>query len=61
MFKLSAFLAKFQHAGHSAWSPSQPIHVHVHNSFPHAHAQAFHGWIPPASGPADEDHYYYKG
>ncbi|XP_012230868.1 protein apnoia [Linepithema humile] len=59
VLKLSAFLAKF-HTGHSAWSPSQPIHVHVHNSFPHAHAQAYHGWIP-ASGPGDEDHYYYKG
>lgn len=61
VLKLSAFLAKFHswhhHAAPQEWSPPQPIHVHVHNSFPYAHA---HGWAP--SGPGmDEQHYYYKG
>ncbi|XP_014472141.1 PREDICTED: uncharacterized protein LOC106743120 [Dinoponera quadriceps] len=61
VLKLSAFLGKFyswhHHGAAPTWSPQQPIHVHVHNSFPYAHA---HGW--EASGPGMEDqHYYYKG
>ncbi|XP_032683650.1 uncharacterized protein LOC116849998 [Odontomachus brunneus] len=62
VLKLSAFLAKFHsawhhHAAPQEWSPPQPIHVHVHNSFPYTHT---HGWAP--SGPGmDEQHYYYKG
>ncbi|KAK2588997.1 hypothetical protein KPH14_001846 [Odynerus spinipes] len=64
VLKLSTFLAKFyagwnqHHAPHS-WSP-QPIHVHVHNDLPYAHGQAYHGW-EAASGPTDDEHYYYKG
>ncbi|XP_025153160.1 uncharacterized protein LOC105189607 [Harpegnathos saltator] len=61
VLKLSTFLAKLHswhhHAAPQAWSPPQPIHVHVHNSFPYAHSQ---GW--EMSGPGmEEQHYYYKG
>ncbi|KAH0946751.1 hypothetical protein HN011_006478 [Eciton burchellii] len=58
VLKLSTFLTKFQSGWHAAqpWSPSQPIHVHFHNSYPHAHAY-HHGW--ESSGPAED--YYYKG
>ncbi|XP_076241665.1 uncharacterized protein LOC143183813 [Calliopsis andreniformis] len=63
MLKLSTIIAKFssgwqQHA--SSWSP-QPVHVHVHNSMPLAHNHAYNGWIPPHSGPEEEEHYYYRG
>ncbi|XP_043488729.1 uncharacterized protein LOC122515432 [Polistes fuscatus] len=64
VLKLSSFFAKFyagwnqQHVPHS-WSP-QPIHVHVHNDLPYAHGQAYHAW-QTASGPENEEHYYYKG
>nr|XP_034180085.1 uncharacterized protein LOC117604292 [Osmia lignaria] len=62
ILKLSTLIAKFssgwQHHA-PTWS-GQPIHVHVHNSLPTAHQQAYSGWMPH-SGPEDEDHYYYKG
>ncbi|XP_046826150.1 uncharacterized protein LOC124427358 [Vespa crabro] len=63
ILKLSSFLAKFyswnqQHVPHS-WSP-QPIHVHVHNDLSYAHGQAYHGW-ETASGPGNDENYYYKG
>ncbi|XP_020281366.1 uncharacterized protein LOC109853551 [Pseudomyrmex gracilis] len=61
VLKLSTFLAKL-HSGHSehSYPSAQPIHVHVHNSFPHLHP--YHAWESiPASGPGDDAHYYYKG
>ncbi|CAD1478076.1 unnamed protein product [Heterotrigona itama] len=65
MLKLSTIIAKFssgwQHGAQPAHS-AQPIHVHVHNSLPVAHNQAYSGWMS-ASGPEDagEHHYYYRG
>ena len=65
MLKLSTIIAKFssgwQHGAQPAHG-AQPIHVHVHNSLPVAHNQAYSGWMS-ASGPEDtgEHHYYYRG
>ncbi|XP_076679998.1 uncharacterized protein LOC143375109 [Andrena cerasifolii] len=66
VLKLGTIIAKFssgwqQHHA-QAWSP-QPVHVHVHNSLPVAHNQPYAGWMHPhsASGPEDEEHYYYRG
>lgn len=66
VLKLGTIIAKFssgwqQHHA-PAWSP-QPVHVHVHNSLPVAHNQPYAGWMHPhsASGPEDEEHYYYRG
>nr|XP_012139538.1 PREDICTED: uncharacterized protein LOC100877248 isoform X1 [Megachile rotundata] len=62
MLKVSTLIAKFssgwQH--HAPAGPAQPIHVHVHNSLPTAHQQAYSGWMSH-SGPDDEQHYYYRG
>ncbi|EZA50726.1 hypothetical protein DMN91_001405 [Ooceraea biroi] len=59
VLKLSTFLGTLHSGWHAPqpWSSSQPIHVHVHNSYPHA--QAYHSW--ESSGPGYDDHYYYKG
>ncbi|XP_043785739.1 uncharacterized protein LOC122711234 [Apis laboriosa] len=59
MLKLSTLIAKFSFGWqHNAQTP-QPIHVHVHNSPPTAHNQAYSGWMP-GSGPGGEHHYYYR-
>ncbi|XP_016915357.2 uncharacterized protein LOC107999843 isoform X2 [Apis cerana] len=59
MLKLSTLIAKFSFGWqHNAQAP-QPIHVHVHNSPPTAHNQAYSGWIP-GSGSGGEHHYYYR-
>ncbi|XP_017884383.2 uncharacterized protein LOC108627585 [Ceratina calcarata] len=61
MLKVSTIMAKFntgwQHNGPQ--QQAQPIHVHVHNGMPSAHAQAYNAWMH--SGPEDDDHYYYRG
>ncbi|KAG7210025.1 hypothetical protein KM043_011605 [Ampulex compressa] len=64
ILKLSTFMAKFsvgwqQPTPTPGW-PAQPIHVHVHNSHPSAHHQAYHAW-DSASDLAEDEHYYYKG
>ncbi|KAG6794404.1 hypothetical protein HZU73_09968 [Apis mellifera caucasica] len=59
MLKLSTLIAKFSFGWqHNAQAP-QPIHVHVHNSPPTSHNQAYSGWIP-GSGSGGEHHYYYR-
>ncbi|XP_011643644.1 uncharacterized protein LOC105431260 [Pogonomyrmex barbatus] len=62
VLKLSTFLAKLHSGWHAPqpWSSPQPVHVHVHGTFPHVHPQMYQSW-EPASGPAYEDPYYYKG
>ncbi|KAK1129646.1 hypothetical protein K0M31_019360 [Melipona bicolor] len=61
MLKLSTIIAKFSSGWQHGAQPAQPIHVHVHNSPPVAHNQAYSGWMS-ASGPEDtgEHHYYYR-
>ncbi|KOX79148.1 hypothetical protein WN51_07150 [Melipona quadrifasciata] len=61
MLKLSTIIAKFSSGWQHGAPPAhgaQPIHVHVHNSPPVAHNQAYSGWMS-ASGP-EEHHYYYR-
>ncbi|XP_011869989.1 PREDICTED: uncharacterized protein LOC105563210 [Vollenhovia emeryi] len=63
VFKLSTFLAKLHSGWHTTqpWSSPQPVHVHLHSAFPHhMHPHMYQSW-EPASGPAYEDQYYYKG
>ncbi|XP_076757116.1 uncharacterized protein LOC143427102 [Xylocopa sonorina] len=62
MLKVGTLIAKFSTGWQqSAQQTAQPIHVHVHNSLPTAHSQAYGGWMPP-SGPEDTgEHYYYRG
>ncbi|XP_033180504.1 uncharacterized protein LOC100745593 [Bombus impatiens] len=61
MLKLSTIIAKFTSGGQHNAQPVQPIHVHVHNSLPTAHNQAYNGWMS-ASGPENAgEHYYYRG
>ncbi|XP_033336105.1 uncharacterized protein LOC117226153 [Megalopta genalis] len=59
VLKLSTIIAKFTSGWHENTS-QQPIHVHVHNSLPIAHNQAYSGWMPH-SGPDGDEHYYYRG
>ncbi|XP_053987230.1 uncharacterized protein LOC128892432 [Hylaeus anthracinus] len=63
MLKISTIIAKFSTGWGQQQPPSwsaQPIHVHVHNSLPVGHQQAYSDWMQH-SGPGDEEHYYYRG
>ncbi|XP_060827599.1 uncharacterized protein LOC132913346 [Bombus pascuorum] len=61
ILKLSTIIAKFTSGGQHNAQLAQPIHVHVHNSLPTAHNQAYNGWMS-ASGPENAgEHYYYRG
>ncbi|XP_078034981.1 uncharacterized protein LOC144469010 [Augochlora pura] len=59
VLKLGTIIAKVS-SGWQQNASQQPIHVHVHNSAPMAHHQAYNGWMPH-SGPDSDEHYYYRG
>ncbi|XP_017761514.1 PREDICTED: uncharacterized protein LOC108551765 [Eufriesea mexicana] len=61
MLKLGTLIAKFSSGWQHNAQGAQPIHVHVHNSLPTAHNQAYSGWMPPSSMDDGGEHYYYKG
>ncbi|XP_012522291.2 uncharacterized protein LOC105828486 [Monomorium pharaonis] len=64
VLKLSTFLTKLHSGWHTpqSWPSPQPVHVHLHSLFPHAHPHVYQSW-DAASGPAYEEQYYpyYKG
>ncbi|CAK9798764.1 Protein apnoia [Anthophora plagiata] len=60
LLKLSTIIAKFSSGWQHHTQAAQPIHVHVHNSLPTAHSQAYAGWMHH-SGPDGDEPYYYRG
>ncbi|CAK9817490.1 Protein apnoia [Anthophora quadrimaculata] len=60
LLKLSTIIAKFSSGWQHHTPAAQPIHVHVHNSLPTAHSQAYAGWMQH-SGPDGDEPYYYRG